>query len=264
MGTKYTTQGITGYDADPPDDDGTESPANKVAWVNHTEKIGDPIVNQVAAIDTKIVTMVDVATSGIAGGTYTTVEDDDGRVIECTSSPDITLGLAATMGSGYKVTIKTVSGTTTVSLGGADEIDGSASDRTLVAGASETYVVNEAEDGYLIAGGTVLVPIATSSHSFGSLTPGEVSSTWGWTHGLGTDDVDFGFSVLGSSNSNTTICVGRAVGGYQVSMIGGSASADSGMGGSPDAPASGELAFRVKNTAGGSQTITIKVWARTR
>jgi hypothetical protein len=151
MGTRYTTQGITGYNADPPPDNATKGDDNKVAWVNHVEKIGDPIKTQAAAIDTAILDMVDVATIEKSAN-YTTVEDDNGRVLECISSPDITLGLAATMGSGYKVTVKTVSGTTTVSLGGADEIDGSATDRSVAVGEAETYVVNDAADAYLIAG----------------------------------------------------------------------------------------------------------------
>jgi hypothetical protein len=104
----------------------------------------------------------------------------------------------------------------------------------------------------------------TSSHSFGSLDADEDSATWDWTHGLGVDDVDFGFSVLGSTISSATIAVGRDVGGYFVSMVGGSATDDAGVGGNPDAPASGELAFRVKNSFSGAQTITIKVWARAR
>jgi len=177
MGTRYTTQGITGYNADPPPDDGTTGTSNKVAWVNHIDKIGDPIKTQAAAIDTAILNMVDVDTVAYAAN-YTTVEDDNGRVLECTASPDITLGLAATMGSGYKVTVKTVSGTTTVSLGGADEIDGSTSDRTLIAGVSETYVVNEAEDGFLLAGGIIgaLTHSGANFEATGGFTLGEATN----------------------------------------------------------------------------------------
>ena len=54
------------------------------------------------------------------------------------------------MGTGYEVTIKCVSGTTTVAT--SDTIDASAANRSLAAGEVETYVVNAAAGAYLVAG----------------------------------------------------------------------------------------------------------------
>ena len=263
MGTKYTTQGITGYNADPPPDDGTTGDDNKVTWDKHLTKLTDPIIDQVSAIDTKIVNMVDIETVSKSAN-YTTVEDDNGRVIECTASPDITLGLAATMGSGYRVTVKTVSGTTTVSVGGADEIDGSASDRTLIAGGISTYTVNDAADGYLITGGTVTGTIATGSHSFGAILSSEFSSTWEWAHGLGTDDVDWGFSVTASVWQKSFQIDSIDPNGYLIYMIGSGATDFTSADNQLSASTSGTIAFRAYNDFGATSTIQIKVWARTR
>ena len=80
MGTKYTTQDITGNNANPPPDNASTGTDNKVAWVNHVTKIGNPIVDQADRINTAILDMVDVDTVAYAAN-YTTVEDDNGRVL---------------------------------------------------------------------------------------------------------------------------------------------------------------------------------------
>lgn len=147
MGSKYSTKSATGYNTSPPSDDGTANAANQLNWSKHITKIGDPIKNLADAINAALVAHFDVDTIAKTAA-YTTTADDDRRTVECTSSPTITLGAAASMGTGYVVTVKCVSGTTTVAT--SDTIDGSASNRTLTAGASETYVVNQAANAYLI------------------------------------------------------------------------------------------------------------------
>lgn len=149
MGTKYTTQSISGYNSNPPPDDGTTGDDNKLTWAKHKTKLADPIKTLTEAVDTALVNMVDVAPLAKSGA-YTTVADDDGRIIECTSSPTITLGAAATMGAGYRVIVKNTStGTVTVATG--ETIDGSASNRTLLQNNAEVYVVNSAGTAYWVA-----------------------------------------------------------------------------------------------------------------
>lgn len=48
----YTTVTVSGYNASPPPDDGTNVDANKVEWAKVKEKIGDPINTAVAAVNT--------------------------------------------------------------------------------------------------------------------------------------------------------------------------------------------------------------------
>ena len=149
MGTKYTSQSSSGYNAGNPPDDGTTGDDNKIKWSGIKTSLTDVLKVFSDNINTELLAWFDFDTN-VRSSAYTTIESDNGKTIECTASAPITLGAAATMGSGYEVTVKTVSGTTTVAVGGADEIDGSATTRNIVAGASETYVVNSAEDAYLI------------------------------------------------------------------------------------------------------------------
>jgi hypothetical protein len=105
---------------------------------------------------------------------------------------------------------------------------------------------------------------ATGSHDFGSVSADTDSATWDWAHGLGTEDVDFGMSILGGTSTTSIIGQGRDTGGYMVTVTGGSIIDSDVVGGSPTVPGAGELAFRMKNGFGGSQNISIKVWARVR
>lgn len=52
----YTPPTITGYNASPPPDDGSESGNNEVAWDKHINKIGDPIKDFSEAIDSATTT----------------------------------------------------------------------------------------------------------------------------------------------------------------------------------------------------------------
>jgi len=147
MGTKYPGNADSGYNASPPPDDGSTGADNLVTWAKHKTKLTDPLLTYIDAINDDLNTWADNTPTAKAAN-YPTDADDNGRVIECTSTPTITLGAAATMGAGYEVTVKCVSGTTTVATG--ETIDGSASNRTITAGNSETYVVNNAASGYMI------------------------------------------------------------------------------------------------------------------
>jgi len=52
MSSPYTSVAIAGYNASPPDDDGSEIQSNQVEWAKHLDKIGDPIKDAVESIDT--------------------------------------------------------------------------------------------------------------------------------------------------------------------------------------------------------------------
>lgn len=49
----YSSQSITGYNASPPPDDGSQTAANKVEWAKHKTKIGDPIKTLAESINTQ-------------------------------------------------------------------------------------------------------------------------------------------------------------------------------------------------------------------
>lgn len=54
----YTSQSISGYNASPPPDDGTQTSANKVTWAKHKDKIGDPIKTLAEGINTQAVSAI--------------------------------------------------------------------------------------------------------------------------------------------------------------------------------------------------------------
>ena len=147
MGVKYTSQSSSGYDANSPPDDGTQSEANKCKWSGIKDSLTDVLKLFTENINTELLAFFDFSTN-LKSGAYTTLTSDNGKVIQTTSSPTITLGATATMTTGYVVTVKCVSGTTTVDS--SEDIDGSATDRTLEAGDSETYRVNSDATEWLI------------------------------------------------------------------------------------------------------------------
>lgn len=150
MGTKYTTQSLTGYNSSPPVDDGTQSEANKVKWATHIGKIGDPLKTQVANMDAALVDVADIAPIAKTAN-YTTLAEDHQKTIEVTTATvTITLLAIASAPSGYTVIVKNNSGgNVNLDATGSETIDGS----TDLIGISNlgTYTVqlNQAEDGYI-------------------------------------------------------------------------------------------------------------------
>lgn len=149
MGTKYTTQAISGYNGTPPADDGTEVSANAVSWQTHLDKIGSPLKTAIEAIDSALVTALDfapvVSTTGL-----TITAAHYGKVIECTGTNTISLLALATAGAGFYLTIKNTStGVVTVDGSGSETIDGSTT-VALTNKESITIMVDEAIGDWMI------------------------------------------------------------------------------------------------------------------
>ena len=56
MGTKYTSQSATGYNASPPSDDGTAVSSNEIKWSFIKEKLADSVKDLADDINTELVT----------------------------------------------------------------------------------------------------------------------------------------------------------------------------------------------------------------
>jgi len=54
--TPYTSQSISGFNANPPADDGSQVAANRVEWAKHLDKIGTPLKTLIEAINSQNVT----------------------------------------------------------------------------------------------------------------------------------------------------------------------------------------------------------------
>lgn len=50
----FSPPSVTGYNANPPEDDGSQTPTNEVTWAKHKTKIGDPIKTALEALITEL------------------------------------------------------------------------------------------------------------------------------------------------------------------------------------------------------------------
>jgi len=171
MGTKFDSIAKSGYNANAPADDGSTTANNQLTWAKHKEKLGDPIADQVTAIQSALETHFDESVVDTAINLTTTAAHHK-RTINVTDAVTVSLGDAATMAVGYIVTIKnshTVAitvdlATATDKLGGT--VDGSIS---IAANQSSVFIINSSADGYLIGNpfSAVTATIAELNYSDG-------------------------------------------------------------------------------------------------
>lgn len=216
MGTKYTTETITGYNASPPVDDGTQSEDNKVKWSTHKDKLADPLKDQVANIDAKLVAMADIGP--VAKMTnYTTIASDHQKTIEVDAvSTTITLLAVASAPSGYIVIIKNTSGgSINIDATGAETIDGSTTPITLQDNEVLIVQLNQATTGY-----NSLQQVA-STGSAGLTSANTFTKTQTWSKGadiasateltIGTDGNSFDVTGVTTITSIATVAIGTHV-----------------------------------------------------
>ena len=153
MGTHYSSITISGFSESPPSDDGLVTENNKVKWSTIKTKLATPLKTAIEAINTDLVNAFDYSPL-IVVSAYTTVEADNRRTVEVSSAVTttftISLGDAATMTNNYIVTVRNNS-SVSQTVGRAtvgNTIDGAAANKTIPAGASATFAVNDAETGY--------------------------------------------------------------------------------------------------------------------
>jgi len=140
----YTPVSISGYNSNPPDDDGSEVSSNEIEWAKHKSKLGDPVKTLSEGIDTNLVIAFNKvfanATTALAVTTTLTAVHH-GDILRTTGS-GITLNLtaAATLGDGWNaLLIVTDANSVIVDPNGAELINGSA-----------TFTANQQNVAYLI------------------------------------------------------------------------------------------------------------------
>lgn len=152
MGTKYTTQATSGYNASAPADDGSVSESNKVKWATIKTKLADVLKTFAEAINSQLTTTLDTSARAITASDSAAATDHWRTIQANTSSITLTLADAATMAAGYIVTVANQSaGDITVALASAtDTIDTvTNATQTIPAKVARTYTVNAAATGYL-------------------------------------------------------------------------------------------------------------------
>lgn len=108
MSNPYTPPTLSGYNANPPSDDGSETSANTVKWETHKDKLGDPLKTYAAAISAAITAaFADSFGSSYLSksANYTVLTSDRGAIIEVTASCTITLPALGSAGDGFPVVI---------------------------------------------------------------------------------------------------------------------------------------------------------------
>lgn len=186
MAIQYTSQVITGYNASPPPDDGSQVAANKITWVGQKSKLADPIKTLAEAINTELIAafgenIAANVTTKSAG--FSVATSDRGTLFVCdTGSYAVNLPTAATAGTGFVVGfINATNGTTvTITANGAETINGSV-----------TYALGSQYQGIWIAsnGSTWyvtahLLPVASGSNVLAgsqvgkAVTPNGLAQMW--------------------------------------------------------------------------------------
>lgn len=165
MGTKYSANSESGYNATAPDDDGTVSEANKVKWSTIKTKLGDPLKTLAEAIDSDLQTHFNVGPNAytsnqtLGASHYNTIVEVSGAGVT------LTLTDAATLGAGWYCRIVNTDSTNNVTIGRAtagDTANGTAADFTLTALHAIDVFVIAAATGFLIRS-AVINPVTTDT-----------------------------------------------------------------------------------------------------
>lgn len=189
----YSSPSISGYNSSPPSDDGSATSSNEITWAKHINKIGDPIKNYAAAIDSAVNTafgkvLLNSVTAKTAA--YTIATSDYGDLITCSGTFTVTLLAAASAGAGFNVAIQnngtgviTIDGTTSETINGSTTITLNTGDSIfLISDASTWYGIYAPKDNSIR--GTLVT--RTTSQSIATGTPTSIL----WTNEVyDTDDI---------------------------------------------------------------------------
>jgi microcystin-dependent protein len=174
MGSKYSSQASSGYNASPPVDDGTASEANKVKWSTIKTKLSDVLKTFIEAVNTALVTALDQSCRTVSASDSAAATDHNRTIQVTTSSVTITLADATTMAAGYIVSIANQSsGNISVALATSTDTIDTVTNAAPAIAPYETrrYIVNTAATGYITASSSG-VPTGAVMDYGGSTAPG--------------------------------------------------------------------------------------------
>lgn len=171
MGTRYSSISISGFNASPPPDDGSQTASNQLTWAKHVTKIGNPLKTMAEAINAALVTALSTTCRSITSSD-STVASDHWKTVQVastvTAAITVTLMDATTAANGYIVTIANQSAVShTIARATASDIISTGTNNiTIYPFEALTFVVNAAANGYiLIARATLNNTTATSASS---------------------------------------------------------------------------------------------------
>lgn len=225
----YVSPSLTGYNANPPVDDGTETEANRVKWDTVKVKIGDPLNTFSSAIDSAIDSALDKLpnNSTTAQATnFNVATGDDGKIFLVTGNSTASLPAAATVGAGFQVTIKKneAGNTVTIDADGSDTIDGQAT-RTLTEPFLGETLVSDGSSNWTIASHAERdTPLPTDFFNGFELTNNGTDSEHDINFAAGScrDDSDTGNIVLSSTivkQIDSVFAEGTGAGGLDTGVV---------------------------------------------
>src|SRR3990167_3336735 len=153
MGTKYSTNSASGYNATPPADDGTVSEANKTKWSTVKTKLADPVKDLADTINSELVTHFNNGPTAITSNT--TLDGTHYNKIIQVSGVGVTLTLtdAATLTAGWYCDIISTDASNNVTLARAtasNTINETSADVTILPLQALRLIVNAAANGFLV------------------------------------------------------------------------------------------------------------------
>ena len=132
MASPYTSVSVSGYNSNPPADDGSQVASNQILWSTIKTKLPDPIKTAVESINSNIVTAFAKVVGGAgvtsSGVDYTVQSSDQGKLVRATASGiTITTPDASTVTSPFVFAIlNNSSGSITFDGNGSQTVDGNA------------------------------------------------------------------------------------------------------------------------------------------
>jgi len=151
MGTKYSSQSASGYNASPPSDDGTVSESNKTKWSQVKNKIGDVLKLFTENVNSALLIHFDVGPTALVTSTTLTASHYQKTIEVSGASVTLTLSDASTLTAGWFVWIRNT-GTADVTITrftGADTMNGTAEDILFTYNKTMKVQVNAAETGFI-------------------------------------------------------------------------------------------------------------------
>ncbi|MGI9411541.1 MAG: hypothetical protein ACR2OV_15790 [Hyphomicrobiaceae bacterium] len=128
MANPYNAQTISGYNATPPADDGSQVASNQLEWAKHKTKLADPVKTLSEAINTELLAAFGkLHLSQIRSITTndTQVAADDRKLISATNTITYTLLAAGTAADGFTVVVLNAgTGVVTIDGDGSETING--------------------------------------------------------------------------------------------------------------------------------------------
>lgn len=153
MGTKYSSNTISGYNSVPPADDGTVSEANKVKWDTVKTKLSDPVKTLAETINSELATHFDTGPTALATNTTLTASHYNQFIQASGSGVTLTLTDASTLAAGWYCDIFNTDSANTVTLGRAtasNTINSTTANASILPYQVVRAAVNAAANGFLV------------------------------------------------------------------------------------------------------------------